>query len=336
MANCNKLFLDFNKVITPTSEEMKKMKTSREALQKKITTKLKDKLNMTPSYYTQGSGARDMKTIIIKEDGTYDSDRGIFLPEKPSVTAETVQGYVYDAVCDHTDDGAEHRKKCIRVFYKSAYNIDFPIYYEVKGEDYSYMAVKGDGWIKDDPSHMVNWLSKHKDSNGQLVKVIKCLKAWASKSSLKMPSGIAFAVWACNNFSESIDRDDESLYQTLKNIKSELSWGVTCDSPVEPYDDLTSKLTQDQKDKFKKELDKFVEDAKKALDEENQLESSKTWRKYLGDRFPLGADENTDAKERALMFSASHVLDGSAHLDKSGNINPSTGVNHKTHRNYGG
>lgn len=336
MANCNKLFLDYNKEITPSAEQMQQMKTSREALQKKITAKLKDKLDMAVTYYTQGSGAKDMKTIIIKEDGTYDADRGVYLPEKPGVSAETVQKYIYDAVKDHTSDGAEHRKKCIRVFYKSAYNIDFPAYYEVAGEDYAYMAVKGEGWIKDDPWHMIKWLEKRKDENGQLVKIIKYLKAWASKCSFKMPSGIAFAVWAANNFSEKVDRDDESLYYTLKNIQSELFWGVSCISPVEPFDDLTSKLSKEQKTKFKEELDKFVEEAKKALDEKNQLKSSKIWRKFLGDRFPLGADEDTDVKENALLQSASYILNHSAYLGKSGNVNNSEGVLHKPHRNYGG
>lgn len=335
MANCNKLFLDFNKIITPSNEQMKQMKTSREALEKKITAKLKEKLNMNVSYYTQGSGAKDMKTIIIKEDGTYDADRGVYLPEKPNITAETVQKYIYDAVKDHTSDGAEHRKKCIRVFYKSAYNIDFPAYYEVKDEDYAYMAVKGNGWIKDDPWHMIKWLEKHKDSDGQLVRITKYLKAWASKCNFKMPSGIAFAVWVANSFSGKLDRDDESLYETLKNIKAELYWGVVCNSPVEPFDDLTDKLTTDQKGKFKKELDKFIEEAKEALDDKNQLKSSKIWRKFLGDRFLFGVDEDIDAKEKALMFSASHVLNNLAYLDERGRINNSDGVSHKPHRNYG-
>jgi Second Messenger Oligonucleotide or Dinucleotide Synthetase domain len=336
MSNCNKLFQDFNKKITPSADEMQKMKTSREALEKKISAKLKDKLDMIPSYFTQGSSAKDFKTIIIKDNGTYDVDRGVFLPEEPGVTSETVQKYIYEAVKDHTTDGAEHRRKCVRVLFKSAYNIDFPAYYEVKGEDYAYMAVKGNGWIKDDPWHMVKWLAGHKDENGQLLRIVKAIKVWASKCNFKMPSGIAMAVWACNNFSESLDRDDESLYQTLNNIKTAVSADVVCKSPVEPFDDLVSKLSQDQKDKFKKELANFVEDAKAALDEKNQLASSKIWRKYFGDRFPLGADEDTDAKENSLMESASRVLSGSAYLDKNGKINENNGVSHKPHRNYGG
>ena len=332
MANCNKLFCDYNKTITPSNEEMQKMKTSRKALEKKIIAKLEDKLDLTPSFYTQGSGSKHMRTIIIKEDGTYDADRGVYLPEKPTVSAETIQRYVYDAVNDHTADGAEHRKKCIRVFYRSAYNIDFPVYYEIDGEDYAYMAVKGYGWIKDDPWHMITWFEKRKDSDGQLIRMVKYLKGWTSKCTFKMPSGIAMTVWAANNFSAIKDRDDQCLYNLLKAIRSAVYYNVVCLSPVEPFDDLTAKMNDDQKTRFKEELDKFIGDAKKALDETNQFKSSRLWQKYLGSRFPDGADEDTDQKARALYAAAS--LTGQ--LNSSGQFSNSSGVIPLYNRNYGG
>jgi len=332
MSNCNKLFCDYNKTITPTNEQMQQMKTSRKALEKKIIAKLEDKLDMTPSFYTQGSGSKHMRTIIIKEDGTYDADRGVYLPEEPRVSADTVQRYVLEAVNDHTADGAEHRKKCIRVFYRCAYNIDFPVYYEVENEDYAYMAVKGNGWIKDDPWHMITWFEKRKDADGQLLRMVKYLKGWSSKCTFKMPSGIAMAVWAGNHFSAVKDRDDECLYNLLKAISSAVFFRVACYSPVEPFDDLTAKMSDDQKTKFKEELDKFIADAKKALDEPNQFKSSRIWQKYLGLRFPDGADEDTDQKARALYAAA-----GSAtFLGSSGQFNSSSGVTPKFNRNYGG
>lgn len=336
MANCNKLFGDYNKKITPTSEERQKMKKSREALERKITAKIQEKLDMIPTYYTQGSSAKDMRTIVTKEDGTYDADRGVYLPSKPNVTAETVQRYVFEAVKGHTDDSAEHRKKCIRVFYKSAYNIDFPVYYEVKGEDYAYMAVKGEGWIKDDPWHMIKWLEKHKDKEGQLIRVIKYLKVWASNQNFKMPSGIAFAVWAANNFVAKTDRDDKALYDTLIGIKDSIKNSIECISPVEPYDNFLNKMSDAQKKKFKDALDSFIDDAKKALDEPNQLKSSKLWQDHLGPRFPLGADEDVDVKSNALSQLSGVILGQNAKLDSAGNINTTAGVSHKPHRNYGG
>ncbi len=335
MSNCNKLFNDFCKVITPSLTEMQKMKTSRKALEKKIIDKLKEKLDVTPCFYTQGSGAKHMKTIIIKENGTYDADRGVYLPEKPTVSAQTVQGYIYDALKDHTDGGAEHRKKCIRVYYKSAYNIDFPIYYQVDGETYSYLAIKSDGWIKDDPEQMIKWLEGYKDDDGQLIRTIKYLKAWASKCSFKTPSGIALAVWAAKNFIAVKDRDDKCLLNALKGIHNDCWWSVTCTSPVEPYDDFTAKLNDDQKNKFKAALKNFMEDAELAIAEENQLEASKYWRKHLGDRFPEGLNENVDARMNSLLASAGAVLSGSARLGSSGAINTTSGVQHQFHRNYG-
>lgn len=336
MSNCNKLFLEFNKQITPSSSEMDKMKKSRESLETKITAKIKEKLGLTVSFYTQGSGAKLMKTIIIKHDGTYDADRGVFLPEKPSVTGETVQKYIYDAVKDHTEDGASHRKKCIRVFYRNAYNIDFPVYYEVPDESYSYLAVKGDDWVKDDPTEMIAWFCNYKDDDGQLLRIVKYLKAWASKCSGKMPSGIALSVWAAKNFSPEKDRDDKCLLAMLKSLKSELNFKVSCISPVEPFDDLTSKLTDDQRSNFQDELTAFCDDAQKAIDEPNQLKSSKIWRKYLGIRFNLGVDEDVDTKAAALFSTATTITTNKAMLDRDGKINTSEGVSHQIHRNYGG
>lgn len=336
MANTHVLFLEFVEVITPSSDEMQTMKTSRTALETKIVTKIDQKLGIKVKFYTQGSGAKKMKTIIKKIDGTYDADRGIYLLEDPKLNPETVQGYVYDAVNDHTADGAEHRKKCVRVFYKSAYNIDFPVYYQEDGDDTPRLAVKNNGWIKDAPRKMVDWLADKKDEDGQLVRIIKELKAWASKCSCKMPSGIALSVWTARNFSAIEDRDDECLLAVLKGIQNDVKYIVQCISPVEPYDDLVAKLSDDQKKKFKEELDEFVAGAEKAINEKNQLKSSKIWRKFFGDRFPEGVDEDTEAREAELLASANLVIAKKANLDRQGRITAAAGIAHKEHRNYGG
>lgn len=335
MANCTNLFQDYIKTITPTSDQLDTMRRSREQLEDKIIEIFQEKLDMTVSFYTQGSGAKGMRTMIIKENGTYDADRGVYLPQNPDMAPETIQKYVLEAVEDHTDDGAEHRKKCIRVFYKCAYNIDFPVYYEVPDESYSYLAVKGGGWIKDDPAKMVEWFCQNKDEDGQLIRMVKCLKGWASKSSFKMPSGIALTVWSVRNFVAIKDRDDECLFGLLKAMKLLLMSSVACASPVEPFDDLTSKLNDDQKSRFQEKLAAFCSDAETAISSKNQLEASKLWRKHLGERFPLGEDQDVDRKASLLMANADLVLANRAKLDRQGRINSSTGVAHKEHRNHG-
>lgn len=335
MSICNKLFLEFNLKITPSDAEMNIMKISRKALEKKISLKLYERLGVSVNYYTQGSRAHKMQTIIIKENGTYDIDRGVYLPSKPFVNAETVQRYVLEAINDHTVDGAEHRKKCIRIYYKGAYNIDFTVYYKEEEESYSYLASMGDGWVKDDPRKMIDWLSAFKDEEGQLLRVIKYLKAWSSKCSDKMPSGIALAIWAAKYFEYVPNRDDKSLINILKQIQTSICFSVSCISPVEPYDDFTAKLNTDQKQNFKSELENFIFDAQKAIDEPNQLLSSKLWIKYFGTRFPLGIDEDIDKRAKALFAVAEIVSSQKPKLSSSGQINNVQGVIHQTHRNYG-
>ncbi len=335
MANCNKLFLDFNSTITPTSSQMDKMRNSRIALEEKISQEIRDKIGVTVSFFTQGSGTPKMKTIIIKEDGTYDVDRGVYLPEKPGQNPYDIQKIVYDAVNDHTAEGAMHKNKCIRVIYRAAYNIDLPVYYEVRNESYAYIAHKSGQWIKDDPSHMIDWFVERKDENGQLIRLVKYLKVWASKTSVKMPSGIALTVWAAQQYQSGIQRDDQALAQLLFSICISLRGGVHCNSPVEPFDDLVSKLSNEQKQKFLEELEAFAAAARHAIEEPNQLKASKIWQNYLGTRFEDGIDQNLEEKEQALLASSQVVLGGAAKLSRSGQINSSTGVQHQTHRNYG-
>lgn len=335
MANCNKLFIDLNKLITPTDAQMEKMKVSRVALEEKISKKLKEELGMTPSYFTQGSGAKNMKTIIVKEDGTYDADRGVYLPSKPGISADKVQSLVFDAVNGHTTGGAEHRNKCIRVIYSADYNIDFPIYHEVADETYSYLALKTGQWITDDPSKMIEWFVARKDQNGQLIRIVKYLKAWASHAKPKMPSGIALTVWAAKFYVANEERDDIALSMLLHKLVDQLAGSVACISPVEPFDDLTAKLSEDQKELFYNELVSFSAFSRMALDEPNQLVASKLWRKHLGDRFQLGVDEDITSKERALRTLSQTVLSGAARLNRDGQINDSAGVQHQQHRNYG-
>ena len=84
-------------------------------------------------------------------------------------------------------------------------------------------------------------------------------------------------------------------------------------------------------------LTSFIEEANKAIEEKNQLKSSRLWKKHLGERFPEGADEDTDAKEHALNALKQSILSGSAYAQKSGDITESNlGIKHKEHKNFGG
>jgi len=335
MANCNKLFLDFNTNISLVKKQVDALIKSRKAVEATIVKYFKENTTLSvPKFWIQGSYI--MKTLVIKKDGTYDVDLGVYFMDKPEVEAKTVQNYVKLALKDQTGTTPEHRQRCVRVIYAGDYNIDLPVYYKLNEDDHPFIAVKDNGWEESDPINLKKWFEDKKDSNGQLCRIVKYLKVWADKLNFKATSGIALSVWAANNYVEN-EREDVAFLNVLKAIKLEIGTDCNCLNPESPFDDLTTRLDATQKEKFVTALTSIIDDGELAIDSDNQLEASKKWRAHLGkDRFPEGKDEDVDAKLELLNAAKSVVLGGSAKLNKEGEIQTAQGINHKPHKNYGG
>ena len=94
-------------------------------------------------------------------------------------------------------------------------------------------------------------------------------------------------VWVCKSFQASRDRDDEALSKTINEIYSSFWWSISCQCPVEPFDDLTSNLVSTQKDKFKEALGKLKDDAAKALSSSDKTIAVSYWAEHLGDKFKI-------------------------------------------------
>ena len=92
------------------------------------------------------------------------------------------------------------------------------------------------------------------------------------------------------------ERDDISLRDTLKEIKKAVTLPnkFECIVPVMPNDDLFANYDQARKNNFIEALNTFIEDADKAVQEKNQLKSSKLWQKHLGCRFLEGEDKDEE------------------------------------------
>lgn len=338
MANCNKLFLDFDQELNVLLKKKEKLGVSKRELRRKITEYFKEyHPTYKPKFFTQGS--QKLGTVIRIHDDTCDLDDGVYFLCKPEVTATTLQGWVYEAVKDHTSETAQRRKKCIRVPYKADYHIDLPVYYFVTGETHPYLAVKNEGWLESDPKEFITWFRKQRASKGkQLVRLIKYLKSWADWCAHKMPSGLCLTVLAERNFVAN-DRDDCALRALLKAMRTDLQREWKCLMPTTPYDDLLSKYTPELQRNFFDALDELIEDADEALDtEKNQLSASKLWRHHLGSRFPDGLDEDVDAKEAKLRAQASLINRGVAATTSSLGITTHTSgtTKNQPHRFDGG
>lgn len=305
MANSNNLFTEFEKKISLTNTKKVKMKTSRDRLRDHIKKYFKkNHPNYLPFFYIQGSFK--MKTSIRTKDDICDLDDGVYFFRTPDVSEATLQSWIRDAIQDYTSTLPEHRKKCIRVIFTNDYKIDFPVYYKVDGLEYQ-IAVKNTGWEDSDPKAMVEWFNKQKDSKGQLVRIVKYLKAWCDNRREKMPSGLAMTILASNAFKKiaTNERDDILLKDILKEIQKAVNLDFTCKVPAVPFDDLFENYDATRKNTFLEALNNFINDAESALREKNELKASKLWRNHLGDRFPLGEDKDEDlGKYSSIILGA--------------------------------
>ncbi|WP_175455589.1 CBASS cGAMP synthase [Winogradskyella thalassocola] len=338
MANCNKLFLDYNNKLKLTSSKIKRMKTARENIKTKITEYFKDKSKYSfTGTWIQGSYKMD--TIIRTDDDTCDMDLGVYFKMVDSeVTAATVMDQVFKAVEDITTTTPSKKSKCIRVVYKGDFHIDIPVYhYNTNEHSHPRLATRYNGWEESDPKDFYDWFNNQSsDDLPQLKRIIKYLKAWSDNKKGKFPSGLAFSIWAVSLLNIN-ERDDIALYELLKKIRDDISYSWSLKMPVTPFDDVCKKLTYEQKSNFKDALEAFIKDAKDAIESKNQLAASTLWQNHLGNRFPEGADEDTDAKEADLKTISEKVLSSTAYTQSSGAItSQTTGVKNKRHTSYGG
>jgi hypothetical protein len=297
MANCHNLFQDYNSEISIPTAKKEKMSSSKEALRKRIRKYFKDNFpEYEPKFFIQGS--HKMKTGIRTKYDICDLDDGVYFFREPDVTATTLQGWILEAVSGYTETDPEHRKKCIRSIFSKEYEIDMPVYFKINGKAYQ-LAVKNIGWENSDAKGVVDWFNNQKDKNGQLLRLVKYAKGWGDNIRNKMPSGLAMTILVSNAKANIFynDRDDITLRDTLKEIKKALDLKFQCIVPAIPNDDLFKDYDKNRKDHFLNCLTTFIEDAEAAIREENQLKSSRLWRKNLGDRFPFG-DDSTENKSK--------------------------------------
>ncbi len=334
MSNCSNLFYDFNEDLKITKTKNENLMKSKNNIRDKIKAYFKENHpNYIPTFFIQGS--RKIGTMIRTKDDTCDLDDGIYFQRNIGVTGTTLQSWVYAAVEDIASANVNHKAKCIRVNYAGNYHIDLPIYYFPENEDHPLLAVKNSDLEESDPKEFIEWYRRVKTD--QLTRIVKYLKAWGDNVRNKMPSGLAFTVLAERNYAID-DRDDISLFETLKAIRNDLFVQFKCTMPTTPHDDLFADFDQNRIDNFFERLDAFIEDARIAIhEEENQLKASKKWKKHLGERFPEGLDENIEEKENDLLEAASLIAAGKAGTDRDGNIKPkeTVDVHNKKHRFFG-
>ncbi|WP_235822720.1 CBASS cGAMP synthase [Cytobacillus massiliigabonensis] len=319
LAQCNDLFIEFDGKIKLKSEKKETLRTSRNALRKKIQNYFENTLKVTkPNFWGQGSYM--MNTTIEPIEGEYDIDDGVYLKhlaskkEEEWPVASTVHNWILKAVDGHTSTPPVNKNTCVRVIYKDDYHIDFPIYIKGDNAEHPKLAHKTKGWIDSDPKALTNWFNSEVTSKGeQLKRIVRYFKAWKDnkKGDDKFPSGMVFTILATNHFVEGYEEDDDSAFIAIaKEIYDNLNDSFSLTRPVFPDEELLDDWSETAKTNFLSKLSTLVTNGQKALEKDKLSDAADIWIKIFGDRFPAYTETEEDRMNKgyALQTSTPAIL----------------------------
>ncbi|MED3396347.1 MULTISPECIES: CBASS cGAMP synthase [Bacillus cereus group] len=317
MTNCHKEFGKLDGKISLSSDKKEDLRTSRDALRKKIKKYFEETLNVkAPLFYGQGSYMMNT-TINPLDDGEYDIDDGIYLEhmkqfdEEEWKTPATVHNWIVRAVDKHTSAKPINKGTCVRVKYTKSYHVDFPIYVKKDGEA-PKLAHLYKGWIESDPKEFTKWFNGQvKEKGDQLKRIVRYLKAWKDykQGDIKLPSGMVLTVLVANNFvGDYPDRDDAALVATAKGIYDTLSEEFSVKRPISPFEELLEDWSDTKEQNFLTKLNSLVNTGQKALDAASQSNAINEWKRMFGDNFPEGDPEGSKELSKAMKTEAPAII----------------------------
>lgn len=255
MKDCDSEIRDFHASAVKLDEDMRKELSDRaKANEERLKKGLKKHVEPAPLWSVlQGSYA--MRTTVQHPKNDYDIDDGVVFLKADLIgrrggdkSALAARQMVCDALnsdpLNNFIRDPEVRTNCVRVYYKSGYHVDVPVYrVEDENSDSKIYELASVEWKKSSPEGVTEWFQKQvkdnrhwkeKSNESQLRRMVRLLKKFAiSRDSWNMPSGFILTVLTGEKFAY-YDRDDQAFYQLLCGIQDRLNgWnGLVVNHPV--------------------------------------------------------------------------------------------------------
>ena len=276
------------------------------------------------THFNQGSYA--MNTGVMPLDGNYDIDVGIvFDMDTSDYTALEIKKQVFSAL-NKGNRSVEIKYPCVRVNYMKNGEVDFHVDLAIYcQENDQYYIAKGKNnseedeifWEVSSPKELIDWVYDRfsGDDRNQFLRVVSYLKRWRDLklSHSNLPS-IALTVFAGQYFVPNHDvfndnkpRDLLALKNLAEMMKNKLDWNMfDIILPVSPRSSLLSKLTQQQKENLKDQLEGLISVLNEAQNETDTHKACKKLAKQFGDEFPVPeADSAKSYTPRSVTVTGS-------------------------------
>lgn len=327
MFDCSEDVICFhNDEVTLPRKDQGAMRDRRDANRKRVKDGLAEAGKPAPKEFCpQGSYA--MKTMVQEPDNHYDIDDGVYFEKSflkgnrgGELSALDVRQMVRDAV----DDGSfktkpEVLKNCVRVYYDAGYHVDLPCYRHVlkegifSSEDFYELA--SSDWKRSDARDVTAWFEKEnnkqspdEDNGRQLRRTCRLIKKFAqSRPSWQdcIASGFMITKLVTERYKQNREREDVSLYETMKSIRDRLDWDLTVKHPVTPNESITNG-SDDPKAKFLRDR---LSDALRWLEPTTKSgctrdEALKCWDKVFNTDYFSQRGTDDDGGEGKVLTSA--------------------------------
>jgi hypothetical protein len=304
MANTHSQFMTFLDAIKLKEASKDSLRTSRDANRTRIKTHFKETLKRpVPTFCGQGSYTMNTGVEPLSgedydiDDGVYIQDLGTDMSTWP--TADTVHGWIVDAVKGSTSETPKNKARCVRVRYQADYHVDLPIYAMDANDQPRLFEIGKSTPPISDPKKLREWWKNAVSGKPQLRRIVRYLKAWRDyKNAISSTaSGLALTILAVNHYVED-EQDDIAFQKTVEAIYNHLNSGFSVAKPVEPYDVLSERWSSAQRSGLISQLKTLKDKGQEAIDKEKLSDATKLWRKQLGERFPEIEEEADEASRK--------------------------------------
>lgn len=264
IVDCSSELMKFyNECVRLPDSEQQKLRTHRDTNQQRLRNGLAREEYPSPLYFVkQGSYAVD--TINRSPSNDYDIDDGVVFDRAAlravygrDMTPREAKEMVRSVLLHNGfSKPPQILKNCVRVYYAGGHHVDVPVYREYS-EGWWTMQTRielasGDEWRKSDPEADCKWFlnavkdkSPDKENGRQLRRIVRLLKAYSrSRVSWNMPSGFILTILAVERYRPFANRDDLSLYETMKAIHRRLQNDLSVNHPIGDRDIASDKQTK--------------------------------------------------------------------------------------------
>ena len=317
MYDCNSQISKYQKEhVTLNPDQQGKMRSRRNANRQRVKNGLIK--NNNPVYMgTVSQGSYAMHTMTQDQNNDYDIDDGQLFNEDDLVGKQGTEMSPLDArkmVRDAADDGSfknapEVLKNCVRVHYNDGSHVDIPVYKKLSD---GTLELASSSWKGSSPTDVTDW---YKDSvlnlsvdqgaqGGQLRRITRLLKAFMrSRGSWKkqMPSGFCISVLVVENYVGDTDREDVSLYETMKAIRDRLSYNKVVMHPTRLGESLT-KSDEDCDVLFLYEKMKWALDKLEVLQDSDcsEVDALKAWNCVFDHKYFANLIKEAEEKKETI------------------------------------